>query len=129
MDNGDFSVTLLPEKSDGDTIIFNKWLIEEWVPKHCKGEGEIYKNKFLSQKEAVSIILSKLCGFEITYEPIIFQLADFSSSESFAEAMSIISKHFKNKNIIVRYDKPENKKTHEVFPRFCVYKEEEKELN
>lgn len=102
------------------------WL-REWARTHCKTKEELEKERIASEKEATNIFLNKIDGVEITTEPIIFNAKEFSSSRAFANAMFIAGKHYADTDdIIVRYTKPENKETHEVFIQFHILKSKAK---
>ena len=102
------------------------WLID-WARTHCKTKEELEKEIIAAEKEATNIFLSKIDGIEITTEPIIFDAKEFSSSRAFASAMFIAGKHYADTDdIIVRYTKPENKKTNEVSFQFHILKSKAK---
>ena len=64
---------------------------------------------------------------EITFEPIIFDMRDFPTNLSFNVAMDIVGKRYKNEEKInVRYVKPEDEKTKDVFFQFHILLEKEK---
>lgn len=122
-DNNDFSVNLILEDINTDNNM-NEWLLNEWANKHCIPKCNIDSNAVQEYEDAIEVILSKLCGFEITNDPIIFDLRDFRFKSSFAKALSLVSSRFKNNDeIIVRYVKKEDKE-HNVYIQFHVSREE-----
>lgn len=101
------------------------WL-REWARTHCKTKEELDAENAVALENA-NKVLSKLDGVEITVDPIIFDVKEFSSFRAFASAMFIAGKHYANTDdIIVRYTKPENKETHEVSIQFHVLKSKAK---
>lgn len=104
----------------------DSWL-REWARTHCKSKEELIKEKNEADAEAAKILSSKLGGVDITVDPIIFDLKEFSSTKAFAIAMFIAGNHYADTDdIIVRYTKPENKETHEVSIQFHILKSKAK---
>lgn len=103
----------------------DEWLID-WVKKKCKSKEQLDTENAVALKNA-NKILSKLDGMEITVEPIIFDVKEFESVHAFAVAMSIASKRYADTDdIIVRYTKPEDKETHEIYIQFHILKSKAK---
>lgn len=103
----------------------DKWLID-WAKRNCKSKEQLYTEKAVAL-ENVNKVLSKLDGVEITVDPIIFDIKEFESAHAFAVAMSIASKRYADTDdIIVRYTKPEDKETHEIYIQFHVLKSKAK---
>ena len=103
----------------------DEWLID-WVKKNCKSKEQLDTENAVALKNA-NKILSKLDGMEITVEPIIFDVKEFESAHAFAVAMSIASKRYADTDdIIVRYTKPEDKETHEIYIQFHILKSKAK---
>lgn len=103
----------------------DEWLID-WVKKNCKSKEQLDTENAVALKNA-NKILSKLDGMEITVEPIIFDVKEFESAHAFAVAMSIASKRYADTDdILVRYTKPENKETHEIYIQFHILKSKAK---
>lgn len=103
----------------------DKWLID-WVKKNCKSKEQLDTENAVALKNA-NKILSKLDGMEITVEPIIFDIKEFESAHAFAVAMSIASKRYADTDdILVRYTKPEDKETHEIYIQFHILKSKAK---
>ena len=106
--------------------LIDDWL-REWVRKYCKSKEELIKEKNEADAEAAKILSSKLGGVDITVDPIVFDLKEFSSTKAFATAMLIAGNHYADTDdIIVRYTKPENKETHEVSIQFHILKSKAK---
>ena len=103
----------------------DEWLID-WAKRNCKSKEQLDVEKAVALENA-NKILSKLDGVEITVDPIIFDIKEFESAHAFAVAMSIASKRYADTdNIIVRYTKPEDKETHEIYIQFHVLKSKAK---
>lgn len=103
----------------------DKWLID-WAKRNCKSKEQLDTEKAVAL-ENVNKVLSKLDGVEITVDPIIFDIKEFESAHAFAVAMSIASKRYADTDdIIVRYTKPEDKETHEIYIQFHVLKSKAK---
>ena len=103
----------------------DEWLID-WVKKNCKSKEQLDTENAVALKNA-NKILSKLDGMEITVESIIFDVKEFESAHAFAVAMSIASKRYADTDdIIVRYTKPEDKETHEIYIQFHILKSKAK---
>ena len=103
----------------------DEWLID-WAKRNCKSKEQLYAEKAVALKNA-NKVLSKLDGVEITVNPIIFDVKEFESAHAFAVAMSIASKRYADTDdIIVRYTKPEDKETHEIYIQFHVLKSKAK---
>lgn len=103
----------------------DEWLID-WVKKNCKSKEQLDTENAVALKNA-NKILSKLDGMEITVEPIIFDVKEFESAHAFAVAMSIASKRYADTDdILVRYTKPEDKETHEIYIQFHILKSKAK---
>lgn len=103
----------------------DEWLID-WAKKNCKSKEQLDTEKAVALENA-NKVLSKLDGMEITVDPIIFDIKEFESAHAFAVAMSIASKRYADTDdIIVRYTKPEDKETHEIYIQFHVLKSKAK---
>lgn len=103
----------------------DEWLID-WAKRNCKSKEQLDAEKAVALENA-NKILSKLDGVEITVDPIIFDIKEFESAHAFAVAMSIASKRYADTDdIIVRYTKPEDKETHEIYIQFHVLKSKAK---
>ena len=105
-----------------------EWLLE-WANKHCSNNPtkEEREKAFEDARIEAEKMLSKLDKMEITFEPIIFDMRDFSTNLSFNVAMDIVGKRYKNEEKInVRYVKPEDEKTKDVFFQFHIVLEKEK---
>jgi len=103
----------------------DEWLID-WAKRNCKSKEQLDVEKAVALENA-NKILSKLDGVEITVDPIIFDIKEFESAHAFAVAMSIASKRYADTDdIIVRYTKPEDKETHEIYIQFHVLKSKAK---
>lgn len=103
----------------------DEWLID-WAKRNCKSKEQLGAEKAVALENA-NKILSKLDGMEITVEPIIFDVKEFESAHAFAVAMSIASKRYADTDdIIVRYTKPEDKETHEIYIQFHILKSKAK---
>ena len=103
----------------------DEWLID-WVKRNCKSKEQLDAENAVALENA-NKVLSKLDGVEITVEPIIFDVKEFVSAHAFALAMEIASKRYADTDdIIVRYTKPENKETHEIYIQFHVLKSKAK---
>ena len=103
----------------------DEWLID-WAKRNCKSKEQLYTEKAVALENA-NKVLSKLDGVEITVDPIIFDIKEFESAHAFAVAMSIASKRYADTDdIIVRYTKPEDKETHEIYIQFHVLKSKAK---
>ena len=103
----------------------DEWLID-WAKRNCKSKEQLDAEKAVALENA-NKVLSKLDGVEITVEPIIFDVKEFESAHAFAVAMSIASKRYADTDdIIVRYTKPEDKETHEIYIQFHVLKSKAK---
>ena len=103
----------------------DEWLID-WVKKNCKSKEQLDAENAVALENA-NKVLSKLDGVEITVEPIIFDVKGFESAHAFAVAMSIASKRYADTDdILVRYTKPEDKETHEIYIQFHVLKSKAK---
>lgn len=104
----------------------DEW-ISSWARKHCKSKEELIKEKNEADAETAKILSSKLGGVDITVDPIVFDLKEFSSTKAFAIAMLIAGNHYADTDdIIVRYTKPEDKETHEIYIQFHVLKSKAK---
>lgn len=103
----------------------DEWLID-WVKRNCKSKEQLDAENAVALENA-NKVLSKLDGMEITVEPIIFDVKEFVSAHAFALAMEIASKRYADTDdIIVRYTKPEDKETHEIYIQFHVLKSKAK---
>ena len=103
----------------------NEWLID-WAKRNCKSKEQLDAENAVALENA-NKVLSKLDGVEITVEPIIFDVKEFVSAHAFALAMEIASKRYADTDdIIVRYTKPEDKETHEIYIQFHVLKSKAK---
>lgn len=103
----------------------DEWLID-WAKRNCKSKEQLDTEKAVALENA-NKLLSKLDGVEITVDPIIFDIKEFESAHAFAVAMSIASKRYADTDdIIVRYTKPEDKETHEIYIQFHVLKSKAK---
>ena len=103
----------------------DEWLID-WAKRNCKSKEQLDTEKAVALENA-NKVLSKLDGVEITVYPIIFDIKEFESAHVFAVAMSIASKRYADTDdIIVRYTKPEDKETHEIYIQFHVLKSKTK---
>ena len=103
----------------------DEWLID-WVKKNCKSKEQLDTENAVALKNA-NKILSKLDGMEITVESIIFDVKEFESAHAFAVAMSIASTRYADTDdILVRYTKPEDKETHEIYIQFHILKSKAK---
>lgn len=103
----------------------DEWLID-WAKKNCKSKEQLDAENAVALENA-NKVLSKLDGVEITVDPIIFDIKEFESAHAFAVAMSIASKRYANTDdILVRYTKPEDKETHEIYIQFHVLKSKAK---
>ena len=103
----------------------DEWLID-WAKRNCKSKEQLDTEKAVALENA-NKVLSKLDGMEITVDPIIFDIKEFESAHAFAVAMSIASKRYADTDdIIVRYTKPEDKETHEIYIQFHVLKSKAK---
>lgn len=102
-----------------------EWLID-WAKINCKSREQLDAENAVALENA-NKVLSKLDGAEITVDPIIFDVKEFESAHAFAIAMSIASKRYADTDdIIVRYTKPEDKETHEIYIQFHVLKSKAK---
>lgn len=103
----------------------DEWLID-WAKRNCKSKEQLDAEKAVALENA-NKVLSKLDGVEITVDPIIFDVKEFESAHAFAVAMSISSKRYADTDdILVRYTKPEDKETHEIYIQFHVLKSKAK---
>lgn len=103
----------------------DEWLID-WAKRNCKSKEQLDAEKAVALENA-NKVLSKLDGVEITVDPIIFDIKEFESAHAFAVAMSIASKRYADTDdILVRYTKPEDKETHEIYIQFHVLKSKAK---
>ena len=103
----------------------DEWLID-WAKKNCKPKEQLDAENAVALENA-NKVLSKLDGVEITIDPIIFDIKEFESAHAFAVAMSIASKRYADTDdIIVRYTKPEDKETHEIYIQFHILKSKAK---
>ena len=103
----------------------DEWLID-WAKRNCKSKEQLDAENAAALENA-NKVLSKLDGVEITVEPIIFDVKEFESAHAFAVAMSIASKRYADTDdILVRYTKPEDKETHEIYIQFHVLKSKAK---
>lgn len=103
----------------------DEWLID-WAKRNCKSKEQLDTEKAVALENA-NKVLSKLDSVEITVDPIIFDIKEFESAHAFAVAMSIASKRYADTDdIIVRYTKPEDKETHEIYIQFHVLKSKAK---
>lgn len=103
----------------------DEWLID-WAKKNCKSKEQLDAENAVALENA-NKILSKLDGVEITVEPIIFDVKGFVSAHAFALAMEIASKRYADTDdILVRYTKPEDKETHDIYIQFHVLKSKAK---
>ena len=104
----------------------SEWLID-WARKNCKTKEEVDSENAVALENAYKV-LSKLDIMEITVEPIIFDVKEFESAHAFAVAMSIASKRYADTDdILVRYTKPEDKETHDIYIQFHVLKSKAKQ--
>ena len=103
----------------------DEWLID-WAKRNCKSKEQLDAENAVALENA-NKVLSKLDGVEITVEPIIFDVKEFESAHAFAVAMSIASKRYTDTDdILVRYTKPEDKETNEIYIQFHVLKSKAK---
>ena len=103
----------------------DEWLID-WAKKNCKSKEQLDAENAVALENA-NKVLSKLDGVEITVEPIIFDVKEFVSAYAFALAMEIASKRYADTDdILVRYTKPEDKETHDIYIQFHVLKSKAK---
>jgi hypothetical protein len=103
----------------------DEWLID-WAKRNCKSKEQLDAENAVALENA-NKVLSKLDGVEITVEPIIFDVKEFESAHAFALAMEIASKRYADTDdILVRYTKPEDKETHEIYIQFHVLKSKAK---
>jgi len=103
----------------------DEWLID-WVKRNCKSKEQLDAENAVALENA-NKVLSKLDGVEITVEPIIFDVKEFVSAHAFALAMEIASKRYADTDdILVRYTKPEDKETHEIYIQFHILKSKAK---
>jgi len=103
----------------------DEWLID-WAKKNCKSKEQLDAENAVALENA-NKVLSKIDGVEITVDPITFDVKEFGSERAFAMAMSIASKRYANTDdIIVRYTKPEDKETHEIYIQFHILKSKAK---
>jgi hypothetical protein len=103
----------------------DEWLIA-WVKRNCKSREQLNAENAVALENANKVFY-KLDGVEITVEPIIFNVKEFVSAHAFALAMEIASKRYADTDdIIVRYTKPEDKETHEIYIQFHVLKSKAK---
>jgi len=103
----------------------NEWLID-WTKRNCKSKEQLDAENAAALENA-NKVLSKLDGVEITVDPITFDVKEFGSAHAFAIAMSIASKRYADTDdIIVRYTKPEDKETHEIYIQFHILKSKAK---
>lgn len=103
----------------------DEWLID-WAKRNCKSKEQLDAENAVALENA-NKVLSKLDGVEITVEPIIFDVKEFESAHAFAVAMSIANKRYADTDdILVRYTKPEDKETHEIYIQFHVLKSKAK---
>ena len=103
----------------------DEWLID-WVKRNCKSKEQLDAENAAALENA-NKVLSKLDGVEITVEPIIFDVKEFESAHAFAVAMSIANKRYADTDdILVRYTKPEDKETHEIYIQFHILKSKAK---
>lgn len=103
----------------------DEWLID-WAKRNCKSKEQLDAENAVALENA-NKVLSKLDGVEITVDPIIFDIKEFESAHAFAMAMFIASKRYADTDdIIVRYTKPEDKETHEIYIQFHVLKSKAK---
>lgn len=103
----------------------DEWLID-WAKRNCKSKEQLDAENAVALENA-NKVLSKLDGVEITVEPIIFDVKEFESAHAFAVAMSIASKRYADTDdILVRYTKPEDKETHDIYIQFHVLKSKAK---
>ena len=103
----------------------DEWLID-WVKRNCKSKEQLDAENAAALENA-NKVLSKLDGVEITVEPIIFDVKEFESAHAFAVAMEIASKRYADTDdILVRYTKPEDKETHEIYIQFHILKSKAK---
>lgn len=102
-----------------------EWLID-WAKRNCKSKEQLDAENAVALENA-NKVLSKLDGVEITVDPIIFDIKEFGSAHAFVIAMSIASKRYADTDdIIVRYTKPEDKETHEIYIQFHILKSKAK---
>ena len=102
-----------------------EWLID-WANRNCKSKEQLDAENAVALENA-NKVLSKIDGMEITVDPIIFDVKEFESAHAFAMAMLIASKRYADTDdIIVRYTKPEDKETHEMYIQFHVLKSKAK---
>lgn len=103
----------------------DEWLID-WAKKNCKPKEQLDAENAVALENA-NKVLSKLDGVEITIDPIIFDVREFESAHAFAKAMFITNKRYVDTDdIIVRYTKPEDKETHEIYIQFHILKSKAK---
>ena len=102
-----------------------EWLID-WAKRNCKSKEQLDAENAVALENA-NKVLSKLDGMEITVDPIIFDVKEFESAHAFAIAMEIASKRYADTDDnIVRYTKPEDKETHEIYIQFHILKSKTK---
>ena len=103
----------------------DEWFID-WTKKNCNSKQQLDAENAVALENA-NKVLSKLDGVEITVDPITFDVKEFGSAHAFAIAMSIASKRYADTDdIIVRYTKPEDKETHEIYIQFHILKSKAK---
>ena len=106
----------------------SEWFID-WANRHCKCKEEIESKKVEALLEARKV-LDRLDSVEITVEPIVFDAREFSSSLAFSMALYIASERYKDTDdVIVRYTKPEDKETHDIYIQFHILKSKAKIFN
>jgi hypothetical protein len=104
----------------------DEWIISYWTQRNCKSKEEL-KAEEMAALENANRVLSLLNLAEISVTPIIFDEREFDSTHAFALAMDIVGKRYADvDDIVVRYAKPENKETNEVYAQFHVLKIEKK---
>ena len=103
----------------------DEWLIA-WAKRNCKSKEQLDAENAVALENA-NKVLSMLDGVEITVDPIIFDIKEFESAHAFAKAMFIAGKRYADTDdIIVRYTKPEDKETHEIYIQFHILKSKAK---
>lgn len=99
--------------------------MEEFIKlaiRYCKSDDELKAINEVAEEEA-KIVLGDLNKLEVTAEPITFYSRDFATIAGFPKAMFKAGDFFADTDdVIVRYAKPEDKETHEVFPCFQIFK-------
>ena len=102
--------------------------IKQYTDKYCRSKLELDKEIMQGMAEA-SEALSRIDGIDITTQPITFDCRDFNTPTGFSCALFMAAERFKGNedDIVVRYAKPENKKTGNVYVQFHILKEVKKD--